>query len=257
MNYPIDPHTSPAPVVSSGGRRLSAGRQPAVKFSTDNTIDRSRRLTPVRAIDRRSRAVSSNATAVVDRARFRARETRDRRARRRRGAARDPSRGRGRGTMTTLRRAREREETRRRRRSMVMRSPRDGGAREVDRERWVARARERLRDGAGGTRAGRRRRPGADARALGGVVVGAWAVRGVGVGTARRCRRKGGAKRFRLGERCYYKANVASSSRRNADAGIDDEQWERDLYVSRTSQPSTGHEHRSMNTGNALDSVTI
>ena len=143
-------------------------------------------------------------------------------------------------------------------------APRDGGAREVDRERWVARARERLRDGAGGTRAGRRRRRrGAwtRARALGGVVVGAWAVRGVGVADGASVLTKGVARNGFVSASAYkyYKVNVACvESAQPLTLELTTSNGNADLYVSRTSQPSTGtYEHRSMNTGNALDSVTI
>ena len=143
-------------------------------------------------------------------------------------------------------------------------TPRDGGAREVDRERWVARARERLRDGAGGTRAGRRRRRrGAwtRARALGGVVVGAWAVRGVGVADGASVLTKGVARNGFVSASAYkyYKVNVACvESAQPLTLELTTSNGNADLYVSRTSQPSTGtYEHRSMNTGNALDSVTI
>ena len=143
-------------------------------------------------------------------------------------------------------------------------APRDGGAREVDRERWVARARERLRDGAGGTRAGRRRRRrGAwtRARAVGGVVVGAWAVRGVGVADGASVLTKGVARNGFVSASAYkyYKVNVACvESAQPLTLELTTSNGNADLYVSRTSQPSTSsYQHRSMNTGNALDSVTI
>src|SRR6056300_1555327 len=76
-------------------------------------------------------------------------------------------------------------------------APCDGDAREVDRRAWLARARERLRDGAGGTGAARRRRrPTAwtRARALGAAFVGACAVRGVGVADGATALTKGVAR---------------------------------------------------------------
>ena len=143
-------------------------------------------------------------------------------------------------------------------------APRDGGAREVDREPWVARVRERLRDGAGGTRAGRRRRRrGAwtRARAVGGVVVGAWAVRGVDIADGASVLTKGVARNGFVSASAYkyYKVNVACvESAQPLTLELTTSNGNADLYVSRTSQPSTGsYQHRSMNTGNALDSVTI
>ena len=153
MNYPIDPRTSPAPVVSSrrapsvGGVVVGGGLK-IFKLSTDN------HHRSIASPHTRSRAIrSSIASGVrptrpqssIERGVARARRVIDARGVDR-SRARDPSRGRGRGAMTTLEaRARERGDATSTSFDGDEMAPRDGGAREVDREPWVARVRERLR----------------------------------------------------------------------------------------------------------------
>ena len=98
------------------------------------------------------------------------------------------------------------------------------------------------------------------ARALGGVVVGAWAVRGVGVADGASVLTKGVARNGFVSASAYkyYKVARVVESAQPLTLELTTSNGNADLYVSRTSQPSTGtYEHRSMNTGNALDSVTI